>query len=407
MKLLPPISPEELKNRKGAWDYRTIRPQTLLVKTGRYESPLLKYMPDLDQFDRGTCVGHAACYWLSANYYFCTGKVPDDKEMVLIRDVIQNLGSCSVRYDAFWQGILSQQWFYQAARKEGNCTYPEGAFSGDMAKAAVHIGGVPWDQCITPKKPDCVPQSYPAGEDACNKIAEGHRLTGFATALNWETVKEMIAESGGRGVIFATNLYDDYTDLDEQGRFRYHPGGHVAGSHELWAYGVDWDNDLILIKNSWDKIAQYPKMTKEYYEDNVGPVYACIDSEEVIIGQQKYTKLLISAKDNKGVPVQITFTIDGETPIDTQIESGIQHIVRANPVYPLTYNEPSLSQYVTATEQELEKAVVFTFTRKETPTPPTPPKWDWKTWMKDLFKKLFGKTTTPEETKGVKPTIRE
>lgn len=381
-RLLPPIKPEELKNRKGSWDYRLVRPAKAIIKKGIYKSPLLAYLPDLDQGERGTCVGHASCYWMSANYYACTGLRPSPEEMKALKDQILNLGSCTMVFDAFWDGILSPQWNYQSARKIGNVTYPEGAFSGDMAKAAVKIGGVPWNQCLTPKFPVCVPDSYPAGEAALNKMAEGHRLQGFATAVSWETVKEMIAESNGRGVIFATNLYADYGELDEEGCWRNHPGGEIVGSHEVWAYGVDWDKDMILIKNSWGTTCQYPKIRKDFYDDCVGPAYGCIDTEEVLIGKTQYTKLLISAKDNKGAPVQVTITIDGLSPIDYQVESGIRHTVRVTPVFPAQYNEASLYQIVDPTMEQTELEVSFTFTKK------TAKGWEW---VRDLFRRLFGR----------------
>jgi hypothetical protein len=408
-KLNPPIPQSELKITKGTLNYGIIKSAKPALRHGKVTSQFIDKQPDLDQGEIGSCTGHAGSYWYNACHWFlCPSDIPTAEEITeFVRDsTVMVYNSCKMTYDKMYKGCFSPWWIYKLAQWLGGLPWQtEGAYSIDVAKGLSKYGAVTWDTCLTPKFPTCAPSLYPAPgsteeEQFKNMLEKAavHKFDGFATETDWEILKEAIADSGGRGCILATNLYDNYMDLDNNGCFRNKPGGEVVGSHELWCYEVDFDGDngngIIRFKNSWLKACQFPGMKKDYFSDCAGPAYIAIDSADVIIGKQKYTKLIFVVKDSEGNTVDCKFTIDGVIPKDTYIESGIPHVCRAIPKTLLVYKEPYQEVTVTGLEIESEKVVTFPVFNKIPKPEPSSPKWP--KWAEDLFQWLKKKLKKTE-----------
>jgi hypothetical protein len=335
--------------------------------TGKYKSPFVAVLPFLQQAGRGTCGGHAACYWMMANYYAITGNLPTAEEMTHFqRDVLTEFtnddGStqCRMYSDAWWRTVLSPQAAYEFIRETGNCTFPEGVFVSDTPRAMRDIGICEWQECLTPKTNTCTPPFHPLGKEETKVRAAKHRIEGWAVCTNFDDIMRAILTSGGRGVVMALNLWEDYTSPDGNGYLRVHVGETPIGSHALFFAEFDADAGVIWCTNSWDKFERRIGITRRYWEIAGGPAYIPIDANEAIIGKTLYAKATFTAN------VPVWFTINGERRMEAQqfsasLELNKVYNVSAEARFPNTVTEKILRGSYTLNDPA-DHTFAFTFT---------------------------------------------
>jgi hypothetical protein len=362
----------------GDYDWGRIQKEMPSTKTipmtGKYTSPFVRVLPFFQQAGRGTCVGHGYAYWMMANYYAVNADLPTAEEMAMAqRDVLTEFknadGStqCKMYSDAWWRTVLSPQAAYEFIREVGNCTFPEGAFVSDGPKAMRDIGICEWQECLTPKTNTCTPPFHPLGKEETKARAGRHRIEGWAVCTNFDDIMRAIASSGGRGVVLAVNLWEDYVNPDGNGCLRVHIGETPIGSHALFFAECDFDAGIIWCTNSWDKFERRIGITRRYWEVAGGPAYIPIDSTEVLIGKTFYSKVTFRSN------VPVWFAIDGErrtesTEFSASLELNRTYLITAEPRFPTQVKEKSLAQYYTA-KSTADSSYDFVFTPVTTPGP--------------------------------------
>jgi hypothetical protein len=412
-----PMSDEERTRKIGLVDYNRIRPSTAgpapgPKQTGIYKSPLLKYLPLMNQSERGTCVGHAWAYMMSANYYRCMLKqgildgIPADSEMVMKSDQTILIGcpnNAPMIFDMFWKGIMSPQWMYHASRVIGKITYPEGSYVEAGAKAAVQVGAVPWNECLTAKTNFCAPTMYPfhgSGDaweqqtwDYLVSVGTDHKLDGTANCLDFYTFMRAIAESDGRGVVIAINLPEGWQRLDMDDCIPVNEGSPIEGSHALWFNEVNWDKEIAYCRNSWGP--QFPRMgiNLRYFAVHAGPGVACIDEHELPIVTNQYSNCTFQARNkDTGAEIPAVFTINGETrpehgKFTVRLERNKTYTVTCIPVQADKYKEGQQTRTITPKVED-EPFVPFDFTESGGSPPPKPP-FDIGAFIAALFERIW------------------
>jgi hypothetical protein len=424
--LRPPIPKDKLKVITGLWHYGTVkaaalardRPRPML--TGQITAKSAPIQPRLNQLQVGDCGGMAGSRWKTAIYF---KNHPEDLPLTQIQSEVVTetvYGSCPLQFQRFLgagaQYVMSMNWVYRITQMIGGIPWnQDGVDMPDVAKSQVKYGSVPWDKNYTPMTAACEPCFYPApdvpqqpaggqpGTDAnlppsLVEIAKQHRISGFAVVNTWDELMEALHENPETMGILALNLFEDYNQLDAEGFWKNHPGEPWAGSHAQWIMFVDFDykggEGYFQTFNSWGDIAERPKVSRDYYRDNGGPVYFSLGESDADIGMSVYTKLEIIVKDGSSgfiLPAtDYTVNINGHDTASYQVLTGAEHkvMVTLSPAAASKYTQSSQTQTVIP----LTGVVDVTFTFKRNPINPNPNGggWAWPQWVIDLWHKLFG-----------------
>lgn len=354
------------KNAK-AWDYKRIRqelvgggvqPPTVQIPS-TYSNPYLKYLPNqIDQGDRGTCVGFSTATATTLAYFTDTQDFPTDAEVASEqRNVSINLGCTNnmpFMCDIFEKRWKSPAYLYNMSRLVGNITDPEGSEVSASAQSLTIYGSVFETECQTAKTPTCVPMWYPLlpGETTAQAqariIADGKsRITqGYAAVTDFNTICEAIYTHGY--ALIAVNIYDNYTSQGCTGNLP-DPRGDVVGGHALCLTGYDMNARTLQVRMSWgSNWSNDSGFTENYYNQAASECYVILDANETKIGQKLYSNVTLDAN------VPCTFVVNGE-PTDTiannvvTLERNVQHTVTATPVDPSGVVEPAIVQSITPT----------------------------------------------------------
>lgn len=390
--LNPPLK-EEPKTTQY-WDYTKIqerlqeggvKPVTYDDVPRKWRNPHLRYLPtQIDQGDRGTCVGFSTAIGLTLLYFQITGDLPTDEELKAIqRNIEEQLGCTNAKpmvRDNFGKRWKSPQFIYDRSREVGGITAPSGSYLSAAVKAIRDYGSVFETECWTSKSPYCVGFFFPAkpgetSEETKKRIMDSgakHKTNGYATITDFEAFCAAIYtqwknKTGGGFGLVPINIYENYTSNGCEGNYP-EPNGEVVGSHAQCVVGYDMDAGTIEFRQSWGKNwTDDGGISKHYWEAAAGAAFVILDDTETRVGQELYSRVTISAN----VPLD-HFTINGENhaanvPV-VALERGKKYTIVAFPADASSVKESSIT--IDVTPMLDETSITFAFTKKDIPVPP-------------------------------------
>jgi len=382
-----PLEEEPLTTKH--YDYAKIRlcqgvPLSTLNIPRKWRNPNLQYLPtQIDQGDRGTCVGFSTAIGTTLLYFQITKDFPTPVEMAAIKRDVQEILGCPsgkplVR-DNFGKRWKSPGFIYVTSRIVGNVTVPSGSYLASAVEALKIYGSCTEEECWTSKTPYCVTEiNFPVRPGEDNNMAQARiiasaakrKINGYAALTDFEQFCSAIytqwieGKGGGFGLV-PIDIFENYTSNGCTGNYP-DPSGVVVGSHAQCVVGYDLDEGTLEFKQSWGKDwSDMGGITKRYWNQAAGEAYVILDDFETKVGEELYSRVTI----NSNVPLA-SYTINGEihpanAPV-VALERGKQYTIVAIPADPQLVKEKSITITITPTLDET--SVTFKFTDVNAPS---------------------------------------
>ena len=362
------------------WSYEHIQElQGGGTRPPKFMNPFVKYLPQLDQGDRGTCVGFSARYaaWLKQLELVDPKPSEEECSKATFDIPIKVWGQCTMLVDQLYEYAPSAQGLYYRSRIKENVTVPSGSYIRGAVRTWKDEGYNFEKDWNTPKTARCAPLQYPIADDAkLLELSKDHKLDGYAAITTWEGLKDAIYNYGC--ALVAIDLYENIEANGKQGVFP-DPNGEVIGSHAMCAIGYDENYVYVLHswRGGWSKIAGF---SEKYYRKAYCEAYAPIDYEDVLVAKEEYGVITIRAN----VPCDIMFDEDqhkNTTNAKTSWLLGKPCHINVKPVID-RYVEHEYTVEVTLTKEKPNITLDFNFTEMRIED-------RIRKFLEELLKKIF------------------
>lgn len=279
--------------KDGIYNYRLIQKKIEEVPAQPYPPVWINEniyaIPQRDQGERGTCVGHATAYAVDLNAIKLTDWQPDLES--LKRNTIVDNGNIKFIKDDLPHGCASAECAYIVSREVGNIKrFQSGSFLDYAIKAWYKLGICTDAIWWTPKSANFDNyDAYPTDRVKASRQSELHVIDGYASAKTFDEVKEAIYKNGF--VLMAINIFDNWLDNNREGVFP-DPRGNIIGSHALcW---VGYDEEHLYCLHSWEDWSFLGGISKAYYDKTRCNAFVPLDSYEADVAKDHYVKITIT-----------------------------------------------------------------------------------------------------------------
>lgn len=365
--------------KKRDWSYEHIQKiqeeETQGSRPNEYMNTYTDWLPQLDQYARGTCCGFSGAYaaWLLQLRNLDIKPKKEDVQKIKYDQIVE-LETCKILVDEKHKWAPSPESVYQICRKLENVNFPSGCYLRGVARALKDWGYNFEKTWLTAKTSMCV--HYP-DEEITKKEAEEHKIEGYAQIWTWEGLKDAIYNNGC--AIVAIDVFSNLEEHGKQGPFP-EPNHDVVGSHALCAIGYDEKYVYVLHswRSGWSKVGGF---SENYYKKATGQAYSVLDTEDVIVALEEYGT--VTVKTN--VPCNISIGSDQylnkqEVKVSWLLDKGCA--VFAEPVTKNKYKELNFMDNVILTTDQRDVVLEYVFTEKDDL------KYKIKKFIEGLLKKL-------------------
>ena len=286
-------APRKEFRTEGLYNYQLIQEKTQ-IDPAQSRPPVwinenVYSIPQRNQGERGTCVGQATAYAADLNAIKLTDWRPELKS--LKRNTIVDIGESKFIKDDLPLGCASAECAYVMSRELGGIRREQlGSFldfSIDVwRKKGICTDALWWN----PKSVNFDNyDAYPAGRPKALSQADLHTIDGYATAPDFESIKDAIYKNGF--VLMAINIFDNWLDNNCEGLFP-DPKGNTIGSHALCWVGYD-ENNLYCL-HSWEGWSLLGGISRAYYDKAHCAAFVPLDAHETSVAKESYVKVVIT-----------------------------------------------------------------------------------------------------------------